>query len=66
MEITEIERERFKNLKYCSASGEFAISNPSAAPASNKIPEELSRSRKSRNGANLFFDKRYSSGKAFR
>ena len=66
MEIKESDNERFKKLKYSLDSGELAMINPSAAPASNKIPDELSRSRKSRNGANLFFDKRYSSRKALR
>jgi hypothetical protein len=38
--------------------------NPASAEVSKSIPEELSRLRKSRNGENLFFDKRYGSREA--
>jgi hypothetical protein len=41
------------------------MSNPSSAAASRRIPEELSCSRKSQNGADLFFDKRYGGREAF-
>jgi len=48
------ENEKSRSWKYRFASGEFATTTPKSAAASKRIPEELSRSKKSRKGANRF------------
>ena len=54
MYIGRSDKEKSKSWKYLFESGEFATRSPKTAAARRRIPEELSRSKKSRKGANRF------------